>query len=730
MDCSVRFTLSNRRGFLQHARFIPLFDKQESIIVHAFRNPIISINVARREVSMSKKTIMLGLFGIGLILFLLCAAVQFAVYPTYMIYQNKEELKAKWSILNTDDVIDTLYTISEEISADLAVMLPSDDGQYDFYRTEWDPAFIRLESLAPDRVYATDPRDGQEKLRGFFFITNDHFRIAPLRTLKGSETELFITTILVESRDMSALRNALERHGAEVGAEGVTSIEIPKMQFVVLPAAFFLFLIAAVFYAFSRAKDMIVKKTLGYGDRDVVLAELKQLCSSLLLISGTLLLLSAILFSLLAGVSSTLLFFRKSALPFLLYFAVTLLVISVCIEIISARCSVSSSKGKSLDRQLYVCTVVFKAVVIWALAACLTSIFSDVGELRDLIRRTEQAAELADGYAWTKPYNLSSDESYENPGVYAPRMYAFYQEMHDTHNLIVAEFHSIRDDSPVEAPGNNLLYYEASINDNYLDTFDTVYGIDGAPIHSDQIEKGKRNLLVPQDFDIDRFFEAWHGLHREDFHFVLYDAAKSKFFAFTNKLEGGYAYSGEIPIVVFIEDPELYLDEEDVMARMGVVKTMIGNSVFLYDSTSELSPYEQILPLLRENGLDRTFGPASAVKQEFLSSIKDCQNRITLQTIAALMILFAFAVLAFDAAALYYKVYTKDIAVKLISGYSFLDLFSLRMALKLGLLPILILMPKVSTLAALFCVAADLGVFVLCIKRNIRRNVAAVMKGA
>ena len=93
------------------------------------------------------------------------------------------------------------------------------------------------------------------------------------------------------------------------------------------------------------------------------------------------------------------------------------------------------------------------------------------------------------------------------------------------------------------------------------------------------------------------------------------------------------------------------------------------------------------------------------------------------------MILLAFIVLAFNSAALYYRVYAKEIAVKLISGYSFLDQFSLRMAFKTALLPALIFMPDVSILAALCCVAADLALFALCLSRNIRRNVGTVMKG-
>lgn len=678
---------------------------------------------------MRKKTIMLGLYGIVQILLLLTAALQFATYSKSMIYKNKGELRAKWSTLNTDEVIDTLYTISDEISTDLALMLISDDGNINFYRTERERSFIQIEDLAPDRVYATHPQDGQEQLQGFFFLTDDHFCIAPLRTLKGSKTELFTTTILVESMNMPALLNALEQHGAQVGATGAPSGGFPATGYVPLLALFFLFLITVVFYAFSRAKDMIVKKTLGYGNRDIVLAELRQLGRSLLLISVALLLLAAILFFLLAGLSSTLLFFQKSFLAYYFYYVLTMLLIVFCLNSVSARCSISSSKGKSLNRQLYICTVVFKSVLSWALAVLLSSTFSDVGRLLELHRNTAQAAALADGYAWAVPYTNASYQPWACPEQYIPRIYAVYREWYDSHNLIVAAFSdSIYADQLIADRGGDVAAFTASINDHYLDTFDTVYGMDGAPIHADQIVKGKSNMLIPHDYDTDLYFEEYPGLQREDFHFIRYDAAKSKFFTFSNELEGGYAFCGEIPLLIFIHDAGEYMEDKDPQMQL-VGASLLYNSVFLYDTTSELSPYEQILPLLQENGLDQYYGPAVAVKQEFLRPIKYCKDNITLHVSRALIILFALLALVFKSTELYYRVYAKEIAVKLISGYSFMDLFSLRMALKTALLPALILMPDVSIPAALFCVSADLGLFVLCIRRNIRRNVAGVMKG-
>ncbi len=110
------------------------------------------------------------------------------------------------------------------------------------------------------------------------------------------------------------------------------------------------------------------------------------------------------------------------------------------------------------------------------------------------------------------------------------------------------------------------------------------------------------------------------------------------------------------------------------------------------------------------------------------------------ETLKCAALLIALTVLTLLAAALYYKIYAKDIAAKALAGYSFFDLFSLRMVLKLALLPVMILMPtiiisdyvslpKISIWAAVFCLAVDVGLFTLCMKKNMRHKIAAVMKG-
>ncbi|MBO4420127.1 MAG: hypothetical protein J5789_09945 [Oscillospiraceae bacterium] len=689
---------------------------------------------------MSKKIIMLVLYGISLVMLLYYATVQFSVYPTNMLHEDKDILLVKWpGSASTDALIDTLYAVSEECSADLALMLYSEEWETSFYRTERDPAFFRMDEwkqLEPGQTYVTVPTAGAETLPGFFFLFQDRYKIAPLRSLRQENLEMITGRLLVNRRDQNALSAALSRNGVEVfgtGEGGLTSAA--EDLTVSIYALVFFFLISAVFYAFSRSKDMIVKKAMGYRNLDVVLAEAKPLGCVLLLISGVLLLLAGLLLSALAGFTSTLLFFRKNASLFLVYFCAALLVISLFLLFISRQCRVSHSKGKRLDRQLYAATAVFKTLVLLVLAGNLSSTVTYIGQLCDQSRATEAAAAQAEGYAWV---SLQAEDITSVMSNFTP-MYDFYRQMLEKHNLMIADFIDVTHRSEPTLAERIEFQPECyvTVNANYLDTFDTIYDADGVPIHSDRLVAGKKNMLVPQGYN----YEWFDDEKRERTHLICYDAGKSRFFTFSNWVEGGYAVSGEIPILVMVYDLDSEEWEEQDEFKALQLSSAFSLAVFAYDSSSDLSPTEQIMPIFLEAKFNQQLGlKTETVKERFLIQLGYIRDYLVSEALKCAALLIALTVLTLLAAALYYKIYAKDIAAKALAGYSFFDLFSLRMVLKLALLPVMILMPtitisdyvslpKISIWAAVFCLAVDVGLFVLCMKKNMRHKIAAVMKG-
>ena len=215
---------------------------------------------------MKKKTIMLGLFAANLILFLLYSMITFCLYPEACVQKDKIPLTVKWKEqMEHTAYIDRLYAIADEMGGDLMLSVMTGDYVNQYYRTENDPSFIQIEGLQPGVRYSTDPKAGEEKIKGFFFLLDSDFQIAPLRTLEDMDIDLSVQAILVRSDREKAFSELEEKYGLELGSGGHgVAIDNSFIGFYLAMAAlaFFLF-ISVVFYAFSRAKDMFVKKTLG-----------------------------------------------------------------------------------------------------------------------------------------------------------------------------------------------------------------------------------------------------------------------------------------------------------------------------------------------------------------------------------------------------------------------------------------------------------------------------------
>lgn len=678
---------------------------------------------------MNKKTIMLGIYVMNLILFLVFSVLSFSMYSIDAVETGQTILNVKWTQkLENDAYIDALYAVADEISSDFMIRTLNEEMQFQYFRTERDPDFLSLEGLQPDLHYSTKPKNGEQKIRGFFFLTDSDFEIAPLRELKGSPKDLSMQQFLVPKAKADALSDALTAHGLTVSSERGISLSLDfSFLYLAMAALGFFLIVSVVFYAFSRAKDMFVKKTMGFGNFDIVLVEMKENAIALLLVTLALMAAAFVLFSALADVASTLFFLQKNLLKILLYLLGTFLLMVIFVFFVSTQCSISSSKGKSFNRQLFTFTVVFKTVLIVFLGVAMGNLFDTIGKVYSLYRNTKQTADLVAGYATTEE-NVLLEDPMQIPEKYAPLLHSFYHEMHDSHHLIIMSRQQVIFDYSVNETRSN--QYHITVNDNYLDTFDTITAPDGTPIHADALTAGKINYLVPQGFDTAAYVKKMTAKGKytaDDFCFIFY-ADSSRFFLFTNKVENGFLGDSKIIAEVF-DEAECY-QNESVMTYTAMMGGYLSNSMFYtYDTASEQDPYYQILPIITETGLDKIVISSPSVYRDFLEDVRMYRNEMIYTSLQFLMLLFAFIVMIVYATELNFKVYAKDISVKTMNGYSFGDIFAVRMLLKLLVFPLLILVGKVRLIIAVCCLAAEIVIFIICMKKNLRKNTVSILKG-
>lgn len=678
---------------------------------------------------MNKKTIMLGIYIINLIMFLVYSMLSFSMYTINMVENGKANINVKWTQkLENDAYIDMIYDVSDQIAADVMIRTLNDDMQFQYYRTESDPSFIDLKELKPDLQYSTNPENGEQKIHGFFFLTDSHFRIAPLRSLKGKEIDLSIQQFLVPTDKADAFATEMTTHGFDVSTERGVSVEsdFSSLYIAIVALAFFL-IVSVVFYAFSRSKDIFVKKTMGFDNWDIVKVEMKKNGLTIILISLIILALAFLLFSVLSDISSTLLFLQKSILKICLYLFFTFLLIIVFIYFVSTQCSISHSKGKSFNKQLFAFTVVFKTVLIIFLGIAMADLFGTVSKVYTMYRATQKTADLVEGYAETE-LNTLLESPMQLPEKYAPILHSFYQKMHDAHNLIIISRQNLLQELELDAPSDRL--YQITINDNYLDAFQTIYDTNGKPLDSTSLQNGKLNYLVPENYDVSKLTKKLLSKDKyteDDLNFIRYSES-SQFFLFTNKAKSGFI--GDSKIIAEVFDEKQCYQTESEMTYTAFLSSYVSNSMFYtYNTNNDQDPFYQILPLLKENGMDKIVISSPSVYRQFLSDVEDYRYSMIYSLIQFLVLLFSFIVMIFYATELHFKVYAKDISIKIMNGYSFGDIFMVRMLMKLMVFPVLVLFAKVRLLIAVCCILLEMAIFFICMKKNLKMNMVAILKG-
>ncbi|MBO4292548.1 MAG: hypothetical protein J5898_11630 [Lachnospiraceae bacterium] len=681
---------------------------------------------------MSKRKIVFLIYTLNLILLLGYSTVAFGQYPLEAVWKNKTSVTVKWKApMDNDTYIDTLYSISDEMGGDLMLHYVTKDNKYQFYRTERDPSFIPLDGMDPGLRYSTKANSGEIQIKGFFFLPSSDFQIAPLRSLKDENIDLSVQRLWISTDKLDFFSDLAADRGMELSTgHGAAAIDADYSLFYIALGAMGVFLaVSVVFYAVSRSKDMVIKKTFGYTNRDIVVAELRENSRLLLRITGILLLLAFALFAVLFGISPTLLFFKENVLKIILYLSGAVLLMLAFVFHVSIQCDIRSSKGKSFDRQVFSFTLLFKTAILLLLCVSLAELWPSVRTLYTEYQATKNSAEVAEGYAMTV-LNAQQENPQFDPERYAPILLSFYRRMHDEHNLVIARFPYRNQYENRDMP----YVISARVNDNYLDAFDTIYGTDGKPLHADCLIPGKFNYLIPEGYDPSDYMKKhdYLGYTEDEFHFIPYSVSSS-FFTFSNiSMGNGFISADAIdaPMMVEVVDPELISQKESVFESvLELTSALTGSGFFTYNIASEQGPYEQVLPIVLETGMDKIFKRAPTLRQEFLAELQFLEQILLTVIVKILFALFSLAIFSVNASELDYKIHSRDLAVKCVNGHSIWDVLLFRVLRKFLIIPIFLLLTDAGLLSAIGCVLIELLIYIPCMKRRYKTNAVTVLKG-
>lgn len=696
----------------------------------------LSLPISERN-DMTKKTLMHITLILNITMIITYAFLSFASINQTQMYDGKRALTVtKPSEMTNSVFIQSILQSAFSLKSDIMYCRVNQNYDYQYYKTNIREDFVdiptNLGSAMIEEGKYISTRDGAYgKIYGFV-ITGSHIEIHNISDLKKIDVDLSDGTFYIDEEQANSWISNFNQMGATCSEQNGAWMEGAYSGLIVVLILFVFFLfISVVFYAFSKARDFTIKKSMGYSNVNISLGELKNNMMQSTLEFALLIVCVVITLSFLYDYVSSFLFLAKMLPLIVLLFLFLQIVFFASVFIVSARCKVQHIKGYNRDMALFRVTTIFKVVVFLSLIAYMSTISDSFLTAYKQYSVTKEIAEKVDGYALTTLSGMSGDPS-SNPDKYVNRMLLFYREMIDTKQAIVADMQTASYIYSEEDRGGDLPY--VNVNGNYLDFNDTIFDKSGNRITSGNLLSGKYNILVPEGYDTEKILQlpiVINSFGKEKMNFIEY-SAESKFFTFSKNVftdNPGYCKD----VVVWIYDPDL---EAETMSSLfvteGIAAYISRCLYFPYDTDSNQTPYEQILEIIDETNMSNIIGSAPTVKDSFMKELSAMRDQLIILSILLAVLVFSFLYLLVYATELYFLNHAKDISVKLMHGHSLLDICTGRLLLKAAILPVISvlgLFTEISMPLAYLAVFGELVIFFLVMKKQTHENVISTIKG-
>lgn len=204
----------------------------------------------------------------------------------------------------------------------------------------------------------------------------------------------------------------------------------------------------------------------------------------------------------------------------------------------------------------------------------------------------------------------------------------------------------------------------AYINRNYL-AFNPVYGLDGKQIGDAQLSDAAVNILLPRSKEgrTDEVREKAQLWYSEAANTILYDDKASKVYSYNAST--GTGDNGALPSPILIVAEERLLDS-------AYIESWCSQGAYFLHVPAE-DPYAELLPILRETGVDAATISTPTVASTFDKMIQNLSSMLMIFGVQSVVLLIGLFCLILFGAKLYCDNYRDKIACRLIEGYSLLS---------------------------------------------------------
>ncbi len=633
-----------------------------------------------------------------------------------------------------DEYVKILIEISELTSSDIMFCRVNQDKSFQYYKTNQEEYFLDLSTsqgstLIPEGVILSTRDDAEEQI--YAFVPDDmsiDFYAFP--SLYKTDIDLSYGKFLVSEEFRTNWISELSSRGiyCEV-SENI--IIMPDMSFSIILAVFILMLfISVVIYAFSRAREFTVKKSLGYSNTNIALEEIKQnivwsVPLALLAIS-----IAFLTFGIKYNFESSL-NYLYNMFPIMLSLILLLqLTMLVSTYLVSKNCRIQCIKGANSNTSVFVFACTSKVILFVILIAYISQMtFVVRSAFNEYITLKDNADKLS-GFAMIPSY-MTIEDPEDNPEKYIPRMVNFYESIHDQKQAIIASMSQAVENDML--PDDTVPAY-VKINDNYLDFVQTITDMRGNRITAASLKPEKYNVLIPAGWSEDlvlgiRANQEFYG--EDTFNFIEYDP-QSTFFTFSTKSnsdEPGIVRN----VIAYVFDPEIAVKYEPPDFIVGnFLSFFSGTMFFKCDSETELTPYEQIRPILQKYGLSEIVVDSPTVLTFYEGQLSQTIERVTFLGAILCTLIFALIYLIIFSSEQYYLHYAKRISIKLMTGHSLVDICIVRIILKTAILPLISILGlylSISMPLSFAAVLIEVFIFIFILRKQSKNNIVSIIKG-
>lgn len=672
--------------------------------------------VILRDDDMKKLVQMLIVFN--LIIFSVINLINYSNDICHSILKNKTVIQiTKPDKISNNDFVEMLESISQECDADFLFRTveesPNKQQKYVFYRTNNQRNFIILKTerdnsalVDKEHYLSTDPSDNGFEINAFSPFVE--IKIMDFSCLLSHELER--NTYYISKDKTELLISSLQNYGFQVDLFVEESTGFEPVSLINPYQAFMMFFLmcSLIFYCFSRNKETIVKKIYGYTDLNILIDNIKQFgVFYLLLLFISQIAIESVVSVFFTHAIGTYLFY--CLIRYIKFSSVILLVILIGSIYIIVQKDITSIKGNTKDKKMYLIAVFSKTIAVIMIIYYISFIGANFFILKNavsVLKRTEQ--QMADYYSTS--INVANTSIQSDYLLFESKFSNFCEYLMDEFDTIVC-YSGMKDYA-----GNPILL----VNDNYIKA-NPIINTNGDIINTPQ-KAG--TVFIPDTFSNKYIQENYVSELCENIvgkkpDYVRY-ASKENIF-YTYNLNVGCENYG------YLSSPIVISCSKEMMQEYSI--SLISEGSILIKS--HVNPYEEIRSTLLENGLQNLVPNTEKVTNRFRGQLQSLEAKIKQNTIQAIMYAFILITLLFFEIETYYQIYKKEISIKQLNGYGY---FSYWYALGCQLLSLLlyVLLAYVFSLSVVVAIVASLTnicLFLHMMNRTCKRNLSNTIKG-